>query len=252
MPAWTRKGLYTVAGLAALAVALQVYSLVPAGFHVTPLAPAADTRRLVLLFHGSGGREEPTLVALEDRLRVRPGTGSAPAIVRYNWSPHSDSRLRTYPNGIRVGENLGVELAKLSSLQSVHLIAHSAGAYILEPLCESYRAATARRPGRPARIRMTFLDPIGFKGPFDPGWGARHYGECADKAEAFINTDDFAPATAEVLQHARTIDVTDDPARKRFSSGGHRWPVQYYINSLTAPGGTVERMPDGNGANRGR
>ncbi len=252
MPAWIRNGLYAFAGLAALAGAMQVYAIVPAGFAVTPLAPATDTRQLVLLFHGSGGRDEPTLIALDDRLRVRPGTGSAPAIVRYNWSPHSDSRLRTYANGIRVGESLGVELAKLASLKSVHLIAHSAGAYILEPLCESYRAATAGRPGRPARIRMTFLDPIGLRGPLDPGWGARHFGQCADEAEAFINTDDFAPATAEVLQHARTTDVTNDPARKQFGGGGHRWPVQYYINGLMAPDSKMERMTDGNGENRGR
>ncbi|TFG85610.1 MAG: hypothetical protein E4H19_08295 [Chromatiales bacterium] len=252
MPAWIRKGLYAFAGLAALAVAFQVYSIVPAGFAVTPLVPAPETRRLVLLFHGSGGRNEPTLIALEQRLRDLPASGPAPVIVRYVWSPHADSRLRTFPNGQRVGEHLGVELAKLASLESLHLIAHSAGAYVLEPLCESYRVATAGRPGRVARIRMTFLDPIGFKGPFDPGWGARHYGQCADEAEAFINTDDPVPATAEILQHARTIDVTNDPARKLYGDGGHRWPVQYYINSLAAPGSTMERMPDDDGANRGR
>ena len=52
-------------------------------------------------------------------------------------------------------------------------------------------------------------------------------------AEAFINTDDPTPATAAVLRHARTMDVTNDPGRKRFTGGGHRWPVQYYINRLT-------------------
>ena len=250
MPGWIRKGLYAVAGLAALAAAFQVYSIVPAGFAVRPLAPAPDTRRLVLLFHGSGGRDEPTLVALEQRLRTLPATGSVPLIVRYDWS-YADSPLRTYPNGRRVGEFLGMQVAKLGSLESLHLIAHSAGAYVLDPLCESYRARAGQHPGRPARIRMTFLDPIGFRGPLDPGWGARHYGQCADEAEAFINTDDPAPATAEVLQHARTVDVTDDPARQRFGRGGHRWPVQYYLDSLAARGSTIGPMPDQDGADSG-
>jgi hypothetical protein len=248
MPAWIRKGLYAVAGLAAFAIAFQVYSIVPAGFAVRPLAPARDTRRLVLLFHGSGGRDEPTLMALEERLRTLPATGSAPLIVLYDWS-YADSPLRTFPSGRRVGEYLGMELAKLGSLESLHLIAHSAGAYVVEPLCESYRAASAgQHSGRPARIRMTFLDPIGFRGPLDPGWGARHYGQCADEAEAFINTDDPAPATAEVLRHARTVDVTNDPARQQFARGGHRWPVQYYLDNLAASGSTIEPMPDRDGA----
>ena len=99
---------------------------------------------------------------------------------------------------------------------------------------------------------MTFLDPIGFKGPLDPGWGARHFGQCADEAEAFINTDDPAPATAKVLRHARTTDVTNDPARRQFGGGGHRWPVQYYLDSLPATGATIELVPDNTGAIRDR
>jgi len=250
MPAWIRTGLCAFAGLTAFLVAFQVYSIAPAGFAVEPLAPAPDTRRLVLLFHGSGGRDEPTLIALERRLRDLPVSGSAPVIVRYDWS-QADAPLRTYPSGLRVGEQLGVELATLAGLESLDLIGHSAGAYILDPLCESYRAAIAGRSGRPARIRMTFLDPIGFKGPLDPGWGARHFGQCADEAEAFINTDDPAPATAAVLQHARTVDVTADPARKHFGGGGHRWPVQYYLESLAARGSTMEDMSGGDGTDSG-
>jgi len=239
-----------MAGLVVFAIAFQVYSIVPAEFAVKPLSPPPDTRQLLLLFHGSGGRDEPTFLALDRRLRGLPFAGSPPVIIRYDWS-YADSPLRTYPNGRRVGEQLGRNLAGLENLELLHLIAHSAGAYVLDPLCESYRAATAARGGRPARIRMTFFDPIGFKGPLDPGWGARHFGECADEAEAFINTDDPAPATAAILQHARTIDVTNDPARQQFDRGGHRWPLQYFINRLPAPDSTMEPMPDDSGASRG-
>ncbi|MEQ1801955.1 MAG: hypothetical protein ABL989_08550 [Gammaproteobacteria bacterium] len=234
MPSWLRRSLMVLAALVLVAVGLQVYSIVPATFGARPLGLPADTRHLVLLIHGSGGRNEPTLVALEGAFRRSGEAAPGTAIVRYVWSPWSDAKLRTYPNGARVGASLGDELAALPALESIHLIAHSAGAYVLEPLCTAYRA---RMPGRGARIAMTFLDPIGFRGPFDPAWGARNYGRCADDAEAFINTDDPAPATAAVLQHARTTDVTADPGRKNFNGGGHRWPVQYYSNHLPTPGG---------------
>jgi hypothetical protein len=250
MALWYRKGLLAIAGLGVFAIAFQVYSVVPAGFEVKPLSPPPDTRELVLLFHGSGGRDEPTLLALERRLRNLPFAGSPPVIMLYDWS-YADSPLRTYPSGRRVGEKLGLKLAGLENLMDLHLIAHSAGAYILDPLCESYRDATAGRNGPRARIRMTFFDPIGFRGPLDPGWGARHFGECADNAEAYINTDDPAPATAAVLQHARTIDVTNDPARQQFDRGGHRWPIQFFINRLPGPDSTMGDVPDENGASRG-
>lgn len=243
----------TVAGLGA---GLQLYSVLPAEFEVPPLELDPDARHLILLFHGSNGSNEPLITMLEARVRelagAQAGTQARTAVARYIWAPFSDARLRTHPNGTLVGESLGLGIANLAQLESLHLIAHSAGAYVLEPLCESYRAATAHRNGHSARIRMTFLDPIGFRGPLDPGWGARHFGQCADEAEAFINTDDPAPATARVLRHARTTDVTSDPARQQFSQGGHRWPVQYYINSLSATGSTIARMPDSNGASRDR
>ncbi|MEO7385397.1 MAG: hypothetical protein ABIX37_00525 [Gammaproteobacteria bacterium] len=229
MSGWLRFALYAVALLAITAAGLQVYSVLPAAFAVRPVGLPADTHAVVLLFHGSGGRDEPGLIQLEDAVRRSEPAGSRTAVVRYVWSPWSDTKLRTYPNGIRVGDALGTELAGLPDLASIHLIAHSAGAYVLEPLCRAYRAQRTT-PG--ARIRMTYLDPIGFRGPLDPGWGARQFGRCADDAEAFINTDDPVPATGAVLQHARTTDVTRDPGRRNFAGGGHRWPVQYYAGHL--------------------
>jgi len=247
-----RRCLLAGAGMVLLGTSLQLYSVWPARFEVRPLAPDPDTRHLILILHGSSGRDEPGIIELEGHVRrlaeAEPGT----VVARYIWAPFSDARLRTHPNGARVGERLGVEIANVVQLVSMHLIAHSAGAYVLEPLCESYRAATAGRSAPTARVRMTYLDPIGFRGPLDPGWGARTFGQCADEAEAIINTDDPAPATSAVLRHARTTDVTNDPARKEFTGGGHRWPVQYYINSLAAPGATIERMSGRSGASRGR
>lgn len=247
-----RRCLVAILAVAGLGGGLQLYAVFPARFEVAPLELAPDSRHLVLLFHGSNGRNEPLMASLEKQIRELTDVQAGTAVARYTWAPYSDARLRTHPNGTRVGESLGLGIAKLRDLESLHLIAHSAGAYVLEPLCASYRVAVAGRNGGGARIRMTFLDPIGFRGPLDPGWGARHFGQCADEAEAFINTDDPAPATADMLRHARTTDVTSDPSRQQFSRDGHRWPVQYYINRLSTTGATMNLMPDSNGASRGR
>ena len=135
-----------------LAASLQTYSVLPAGFPVRPLDLPPDTRAVVLLLHGSGGSKEPTMMALEQRLRAFPSAGSDPVIVRYIWSPYSDAKLRAQPNGSRVGRALGAELAGMPQLTSVHLIAHSAGSYIVEPLCEALRAGSANRPGGAPQI----------------------------------------------------------------------------------------------------
>lgn len=195
-----------------------------------------ETRELVLVVHGSFGTEEPTLRALEERLRAqasRAGRGDL-QVVRYGWSPWSDNILRAAPHAERIGRLLGRELAAAPQLTRLHLVAHSAGAYMLDPLCESWRGARAATGvAGPVTVRMTFLDPIGLRGLFERGWGAREFGRCADSAEAYINTDDSAPATDQVLRRARTVDVTHAPGRARFEDG-HRWPIQYYLERVSA------------------
>lgn len=167
MSRFTRLVLTMLTTLGVLAAGLQVYALGLARFPVPALTVARDTRELVLIFHGSGGRNEPTVMALEEQLGRGIRAGSGRSVQRYVWSPYSDDRLRAYANGTRVGNRLGEQLAALPNLRSLHLIAHSAGAYILEPLCRAYRARTLTR----IRIRMTYLDPIGLRGPLEPGWG---------------------------------------------------------------------------------
>lgn len=216
-------GLLVLAGLL-----LDGWSRLPARFDVPPLALPAGTRDAVLIFHGRGGKEEPVVVNLAGRFEALAAEAPGTAIVRYVWSPWSDTRFRSQPNGAHLGEVLGAELAALPDLENLHLVGHSAGAYVLDPLCAAYKAAGGR-----ARVSITYLDPIGFRGVLDTGYGARNYGACADYAEAFINTDDPVPATNSPLRQAWTIDVTGAPSRAAFTGDGHRWPVQFYADQLT-------------------
>jgi len=210
------------------AAGLELYARAPARPVVAPLAVPAGTRVLVVLFHGSGGRDEPNLIAVAQRLRELARSVPGAAVVRYVWSPYSDSRLRARANGLVVGAALGREAAAVAGLAVVHLVGHSAGAFTVTAFCDAYRAAAAR----PARVVLTYLDPIGFAGAFDPGWGARHYGSCGDFAEAVISTDDAVPATNAPLAQAWNVDVTRDPGRAGAGLDGHVWPVRWYLERL--------------------
>ena len=229
------------AAIGALWACGELYVRWPSTVAPPPVALQPGVRHVVLVVHGSFGREEPTLVELEARLRELLASRPAVQITRYGWSPWSDNILRAGSHGSRIGTLLGQQLAAAwqaeattgSSAVTLHLIAHSAGAYLLDPLCERLRQDLA---GTRARIfiRMTFLDPIGLRGLLQRGWGAGRFGRCADSADAWINTDDSAPATDRWLRHAWNIDVTRAAGRDSFAGDGHRWPVQYYLQQLSA------------------
>jgi hypothetical protein len=213
----------------AICVIFDIYTRLPARFRVAPLRPDPATRSLVLLFHGRRGENEATLLALEKRLKALAGSLPGITVLLYTWAPYSDPRFRCQQNAQHIGEALGVELAALPRLDSLHLIGQSAGAYLLDPLGQAYRRAGGR-----ARIVMTYLDPQGFRGGFDPLWGARHYGACADYAEVFINTDDRAMGTNTFLRHAWNVDVTSAAKPPGYADGGHRWPLRYYLDNIGA------------------
>lgn len=260
---WRRRGAWANAGaapsrrrrrfaIAAVLVvlayaALEAYSRWPSGADIPALGLRPATRELALVVHGSFGREEPVIVGLTGAL-----TGMAHAsgrddleVLQLDWSPASDNILRAGPNAERIGRELGAQLARLGGVTRLRLVAHSAGAYMLDPLCEAWRegrrAAGAELPAD--AVRMVFLDPIGLRGLLERGWGAANFGRCADQAEAYVNVDDPAPATDRVLRHARTLDVTDAGHAANFDGGGHRWPVEYYRRLLLGRGWPPPDLP---------
>lgn len=230
MTLWSRNTSYAFAATLAAGLALDLYARAPADFEVTPLGLDPATRSAVLVFHGSDGRDDPDIVALAARFRELANGSTGTTVKLYVWSPWSDAKLRANANGAQVGEALGRELATLADLQSVHLVGHSAGAYVVEPLCVALKASV----NQPIHVDMTYLDPIGIRGAFDFGWGARTFGSCADYAEAHINTDDPAPGTNTPLAQAWNLDVTAARKAASYARGGHRWPVRYYHDQLSA------------------
>ena len=223
-----RKRILKWIGLLGLcALAFEAYTRYPANPEIELLNFAADTRSVVLLFHGTRGRDEPYLTEIGRRFKTaaEPQT----AVRKYIWSPYSDNQFRASSHALVIGAALGKELAELTNLENIRLVAHSAGAYILDPLCEAYKSSAAS----PAEIEMTLIDPIGIKGAWDFGYGYRNHGRCADFAAAYINTNDPTPGTNAPLQNAYNFDVTAADGHEEFPDGGHRWPLKYYLDRLT-------------------
>ena len=209
---------------------LELYTRTPTSFAIQPLGLGDETRHVVLIFHGSQDGDNPTFEKIADRYRSLTTAQLGTVVINYNWSAGADDRLRAGATAIQLGQELGQELAELDKLESLRLIAHSAGAYVPDSLCEAYRANVRH----PAHLEITFLDPFGLRGFVDWTHGVRTHGRCADFASVYLNTNDPAPAGNTPLEQAFTIDVTDSPEREGFPRNGHYWPVQYFLNTLDA------------------
>jgi len=224
------RGVAWVAGvLAALALGLEIYTRWPSSAELPPLALDADTRYVVLLIHGSRGSNEPAFIEMERRFKEANGATPGVAVVRLIWAPH-DTRIRSYAHSRRIGAAIGRELAALPLLADVRMVAHSAGAYFLDPICEAYGANADANP--PAHFEMTFLDGIGIRGGWDYDWGYRSHGRCADFARSIYSANDPAPGHNEPYDHAHNIDVTDAPGRAGSDRPGHYYPLRYFLDGL--------------------
>jgi hypothetical protein len=230
---WRRWALNTLGILGACALVFEIYTRYPSSVDVRPLNFPADTARVILLFHGTDGRDEPLLTEIAQRMAAESAAETGTVVLRYIWSPHSDNQFRASAHGSAIGRALGRELAGLARLSTMRLIGHSAGAYLMDPLCQAYKSATAK----PARVEMTFIDPIGIVGGWDFGYGYRNHGRCANFAAAYINLDDIVPGTNAALQQAYNYDLTHARARRAFDGRGHIWPVKYFLDEIIVAGG---------------
>lgn len=234
---WLRRILGAALALVLLAFAgLVINGRMTDAFEVSPLNLEGDTQVVVLLFHGSLGADMPIWDTMTDRISDLMGDEPGLAVVNYNWSAGADNMQRAGANAEIFARSLGQELSTLEDLTHVHMVAHSAGAYVLDTLCESYRESAQEE----AHIEMTFLDPFGNRDIVDINRGNRNYGSCADYASAYINTDDPVPSTNSPLQNAYNFDVTNSSDRGDFAEMGHVWPLPYFLQvldeSLLRPG----------------
>ncbi len=171
----------------------------------------------------------------------------------YKWV---DGAKKFFPsdalnNAKQEGQVLGDHIAK-QGWAHVHLIAHSAGAGLIQAVSEKIKALSPS-----TTVHCTFLDP--FVG--SDYAGVSNYGSGADWAENYFSRDSetiiSGPVTESLLNHAYNVDVTPldpnkhvgtkfrssvtgemEPCIKTFTS--HGWPIDFYMNTITGSGVTSD------------
>jgi hypothetical protein len=154
----------------------------------------------------------------------------------YDWRPLA-KRWRPSQSATigrdTVGPQLGEEIMRLSrNWQHVHLIGHSAGAWVVNAAAEGIAAQTR------ASIHITFLDAY-----VPDGWNEEILGRIAHRSPArrwaeHYFTRDPLNLTENALTHAHNVDITAvNPGFK-----GHHFPWHWYHATVTGRYATEQRF----------
>lgn len=201
--------------------------------HITadPLpAQGPGARFLLLIVHGSGDTAGEWPADLKDAVGAALGDPGAWDIVAYDWSRYADNKLAASRAGLEIGAAIGESLASDDyTYEAIQLVGHSAGAFVMQGACDAYRTQ-----GGAARVHLTFLDPFTGNGFIDWTYGRRRFGAGADFAEAYTNTDDPVPSTNGLLVQMHNFDVTALAPATVTGSGGHWWPVTWYLQTAAS------------------
>jgi probable HAF family extracellular repeat protein len=172
--------------------------------------------------------------------------------VQKSWTFRSQDALN---NATQEGVNLGNSIAT-QKWANVHLIAHSAGAGLIQAASERIKALSPN-----TIVQCTFLDA--FIGSDKAG--VTNYGIGADWADSYFSRDvETGSLTEGILSNAFNVDVTqlDNLPQDRYqlalfystssktlaqcykTESTHSWPVVFYSNSIS---GNVSSDYDGFG-----
>jgi hypothetical protein len=188
-------------------------------------APDFETSdsHVALLAHGL--RDHPTAPMNSLRAAYEQAVPGSRAF-NVDWSPYAQNSLTCATNGKRIGERIGRELATNPKIQSLHLVAHSCGAFVIYGACQAFK-----RVNKTATVQTTYLDPVSVYGIWW-NYGLHHFGECADYSEAYIDTGDGVPGSNELIPQTHTYDVTAARKHTGQQTQTHLWPIEYYRQLL--------------------
>lgn len=150
-------------------------------------------------------------------------------ILLYDWSEDAEGGVNVTRRAQRHGRWLGERLGEDYAYAHLHLVGHSAGSFVV------YGVTDTLGPGRVETIHETYLDPFGGVGLVRWGYGRRRFGEGADFAEAYMNTEDGVPSTNRPFPGMYTFDLSglaDDALEPK---AGHRFPIGWYQDSVETP-----------------
>ena len=221
---------------------LLIYTNWPMGVDDLTL-PEIDTQaeHIVVISHGMRDSRTTWGDGLKHVLKAR---NELAQIISLDWNPYSRSTFRCSVDGRRVGQLLGERLAASRRLKSLHLIAHSCGAFVSLGICESLRAVRSQHAEQGnITIQSTFLDPVTVYGGMFWDFGLKRFGSCADFSDAYINASDDVPGSNQLLPATHTFDVTGLRIAAGFSGSPHLWPTVYY-QSLAESGRDLDLRAD--------
>lgn len=206
-----------------------LFSYLPWPFTFDIDAPLVDENKdeLIILIHGKDDHPDSWPSAFAKELEASVLTDKQ-QVVAVDWYKYSTNLFRSANNALRIGHQLGEVLAENKQLEKVHLIAHSAGAFLAYGYCETLKQYS---PG--LIVQTTYLDPLGPYSGFQWHYGTQNFGSCADISDAYIDIKDNVPGSNVPVEHSHTFDVTALRALdKTYQGTAHMWPVQYYRNAV--------------------
>lgn len=148
------------------------------------LQDLSSVKEVTIIFHGAGGPDEYT-DKLVQMLKRNSSAKKAVAIM-VQWQDYSSNLLQASANGKVIGRRIAQKLlssSNSSSLERIHVIGISVGAFAADSLC------TVVKKERPSiYIQETLLDPFQQSGIVDITYGKRNFGKYADYAQQYLNT----------------------------------------------------------------
>ncbi len=203
---------------------LILYTFLPRSLDL----PSIDTERnMTILAHGIHDTPLTWSNSLADIIEERDDTNHT---IPLDWSKYAQSTFRCSVDGERLGRKIGQLLSSNKSLQSLHLIGHSCGSFVIYGICRGIREQSPW-----VNIQTTYLDPVSIYGGIFPNYGIDNFGNCANFSEAYIDTGDTVPGSNQLLPNTHTFDVTTVRHKARYTGTPHIWPTKYYTE-LTRSG----------------
>ncbi|MFC1838642.1 hypothetical protein ACFL1N_03600 [Thermodesulfobacteriota bacterium] len=144
-------------------------------------------------------------------------------VISLEWKPYSESTLRCSVDGRRIGNIIGKKLAAGKNLESMHLIGHSCGSFVILGICEAVKSVR-----NDVSIQTTYLDPVSVYGGLLWNYGINRFGGCSDFSDSYIDTGDTIPGSNDLIPHTITFDVTAVREKVKFEGSPHVWPTVYY------------------------
>lgn len=162
-------------------------------------------------------------------------------VCKYDWGEDSlnffttdpfsfakDSANLAWANAYSHGMKLGEKLAEMDH-KNIHFIAHSAGSNLIQTAIETLTTIKRKNDEDLPVIHSTYLDAYA---PYDREYV---YGNLSDFSDHYVVVDGYVLDTDFYLNNSYNIDVSlFEPSDNNPFTGGHGYPVQWYIDSITA------------------